>query len=110
MKNLNEKYLVIESYKGNENIVFAGTLRECNAFQEKARADIIKENGDDILTINDFYVALEEEYNSREERNKKLDEYKATLTEEELKEKVVVDGKTYMKWILDFYKIYKGGK
>lgn len=95
-------YYVIESYKGNETIVFAGTKKECYVFEDKARADLIRANGVEITTINDFYVESKSERERMKNRISSLKEYAKTLTKEELEEIVEIDGKNYVKWMLDF--------
>ena len=99
-------YYVIESYKGNESIVFAGNQKECYVFEDQARADLIRANGDDITAINDFYTQSKSERDRIEKRSLSLKEYAKTLTKEELEEIVEIDGKRYAKWLIDFDKKY----
>lgn len=97
-------YYVIESYKGSETIVFAGTKKECFAFEDAARADLIRANGDDITAVNDFYTESKVERENLENRKKSLEEYAKTLTKEELEEIIEIDGAKYVKWMMDFDK------
>ena len=110
MKNLennNNIYLVIESFKGNEEIVFEGTQEECQKVEDELRAELIREQGDDITTIKDYYTVSNLERGTKQERLALMNEYKDSLTEEELKERVIIDGKEYMKWVIDFNNMYK---
>lgn len=95
-------YYVIESFKGNETVVFSGTKKECYSFEDKARSDLIRENGDDITAINDFYTISKNEREKQINRKKSLEEYAKTLTKEDLSKIVEIDGKKYAKWIIDF--------
>jgi hypothetical protein len=109
MKNLvNEKemYVVVESFKGNEEIIFAGSREECTSFADQARIDLVKKAGEDVLTVNDFYIEKKSDRENAEEKYKNMDAYKKTLSEEELNEKIIIDGKTYKKWVIDFNKKY----
>lgn len=109
MKNLiNEKeiYVVVESFKGNEEIIFAGSREECSSFADQARIDLVKKAGEDVLTVNDFYIEKKSDRENAEEKYKNMDVYKKTLTEEELNEEITIDGKIYKKWVIDFNKKY----
>lgn len=99
-------YYVIESFKGNESIIFAGTKKECYIFEDEARAELIRANGPEVTTVNDFYVQSKTERERIKNRDISLKEYAKTLTKEELEEVVEKDGKKYAKWILDFDKKY----
>lgn len=99
-------FLVIESYKGSERVVFAGPQKDCNEMQDQLRAELIKERGEDILTVKDFYVQNSAERDAEEERFKDLETYKKTLTEEELQEEVIINGKKFAKWVIDFNEKY----
>lgn len=110
MKNLennNNVYLVVESFKGNEQIVFAGTQEECQKVEDELRSELIREQGDDITAIKDYYTVSNLERGIEQERYSLMQEYKQSLTEEELKERVTIDGKEYMKWVIDFNNMYK---
>lgn len=86
----NMEYLVVESFKGNEEIVFVGKREECNVRADEIRNKIRIEE----RTVHDVYVE------SVEERNKyrKLTELYKKYDKEIPKEKRVyetVDGHTY---------------
>lgn len=99
-------YYVIESFKGNESIIFAGTKKECYIFEDEARAELIRANGPEVTTENDFYVQSKTERERIKNKDLSLKEYAKSLTKEELEEIVEKDGKKYAKWILDFDKKY----
>lgn len=110
MKNLeNNKnvYLVIESKRGNEEVIFEGKQKECTKLEDELRAELIREKGDEATIEQDYYTVSKAEREALQKRLALMDEYKEGLTEEELTEKVVIDGKEYMKWIIDFNKMYK---
>ena len=100
--NEKEMYVVVESFKGNEEIIFAGSREECSSFADQARIDLVKKAGEDILTVNDFYIQKKSDRENAEEKYKNMETYKKTLTEEELQEEVIIDGKKYAKWVIDF--------
>lgn len=104
--NEKEMYVVVESFKGNEEIIFAGSREECSSFADQARIDLVKKAGEDVLTVNDFYIEKKSDRENAEEKYKNMDAYKKTLSEEELNEKIIIDGKTYKKWVIDFNKKY----
>lgn len=90
----NMGFLVVESYKGNEEIVFVGTREECNVRADKIRNKIRIEE----RTVHDVYVESVEERNE----HRKLTELYKKYDEEVPKEKRVyetVDGRMYdMTW------------
>ena len=95
-----EKYYVVENrntgLRGKPNLVesilFEGTKDECVAFADEKR----KEYKD--RTIVDCYI----QSNSERNRLAKINDFWNTLTEEEKKETIVVNGKTYIKALYDF--------
>ncbi|MFM1602017.1 hypothetical protein ABGF26_02565 [Helcococcus ovis] len=106
MKDENVFY-VIESYKGSEEIVFAGSESECLTFENSARIALIRANGDDITAVNDFYTQSKVDREKNEKRRLSLEEYSKNLSKEELAEIVEINGKKYAKWILEFNKLQK---
>lgn len=110
MKNLeNNKnvYLVIESKRGNEEVIFEGTQEECAKIEDELRAKLIREKGDEATIEQDYYTKSKAEREKLQERVALMNEYQEGLTDEELHEKVIIDGKEYMKWVIDFNKMYK---
>lgn len=104
--NEKEMYVVVESFKGNEEIIFAGSREECSSFADQARIDLVKKAGEDALTANDFYIEKKSDSENAEEKYKNMDIYKKTLSEEELNEEITIDGKVYKKWVIDFNEKY----
>lgn len=101
-----EKYLVIESYRGEEGAIYSGTKIECAEYESQRRLELHPEQ----RIVHNFYTIGEEEYDEILDRSKKLEEYRKTLSEEELAERIVIDGKIYVKWMQDFNKNYKYNK
>lgn len=101
MSNNMEKYYVIENRNvgtvGNpklvETVLFSGTQEECVAYENAKRKEY-----KDRITV-DCYVQ------SETDRNKILlvNEYWNTLTDEEKKETITVNGKTYNKALYNFH-------
>lgn len=75
-----------------ETILFTGTKTECAAYEDKRR----KEYKD--RTMVDCFVRSESEM----KRIKEINEFWNSLTKEEKKEMVVVDGKKYNKALYEF--------
>ena len=96
-----EKYFVIENRNVGlvgrpefvKTVLFSGTKEECVAYEDSKR----KEYED--RTVVDCFIQ------SETERNKMLlvKDFWNTLTDEEKKETIIIDGKKYNKALYDFY-------
>lgn len=96
-----EKYSVIENKNigtlGNpemvETVLYRGSREECLKYEETKRSEYRDRTKIDCYTISDA------EATKRMDANKYWD----SLSDDEKKEKIVVDGKTYFKAMYDFY-------
>lgn len=103
-------FYVIENYKGNETIVFTGTERECCTFELEARANLIKKNGREITCVHDFYTESKLKRERVAKKTKEIEEFKKTLTPEQLDEFVEIDGKIYARWLIEYNKKIQSDK
>lgn len=96
-----EKYYVIENRNVGlvgkpefvETILFAGTKEECIKYEDAKRREY-KDR-----TVVDCFIQSESERNQMKEIN----EFWNSLTKEERKETITVDGKKYYKALYDFH-------
>lgn len=93
-----EKYFVIENRNVGaefvEQILFSGTKEECVIFEDEQR----KSYGDN-RDIVDCFVKSETEMN----KLILVNDFWNTLTDEEKKETIIVNGKKYNKALYDFH-------
>ena len=96
-----EKYYVIENRNAGlvgkpefvETILFTGTKEECVEYEDAKRREY-KDR-----TIVDCFIQSESERN----RMKEINEFWISLTKEERKETIIVNGKKYYKALYDFH-------
>lgn len=88
-------YYVIESYKGNENIIFFGDQKAAYEVEDARRRELKKYDPDGVT--RGVYTISEEAFKDRLVAVEKWER----LTEEQKKETVVIDGKNYVKALLD---------
>lgn len=96
-----EKYFVIENRNVGiigkpefiETVLFSGTKEECAAYEDQKR----KEYND--RTMVDCFIQSESERN----RLMCINDFWNNLSEEEKKETIVVNGKTYNKALYEFH-------
>lgn len=85
-----------------ETILFRGSEKECVEYEDEKRKEYRRIYGDNFsFTVNCW---TEEE--KKIDYIKALNNYKNSLTKEQSEEVVIIDGKKYMKYALDFKKQY----
>lgn len=100
--DLTTKFYVVENrHLGGgdflETVIYTGTQKECAAFEDEQRKTYPEERSEiDCWTVNAA------EYTKTLTRKESLDEYLASLSDEERAEVVEIGGKRYKKAILDF--------
>lgn len=97
-----EKYYVIENRnigiigrpEMQETVLFSGTLSECTKFEDERRK-LYKNR-----TVVDCYVQSETERN----KAKQINDFWNSLSDDEKKEDIIVNGKKYNKALYNFHK------
>lgn len=92
-----------------ETELFSGTMDDCSKAEAREKEKYKMSYGDDYYMTVDCHLEKKAERDAHIKYNKALKEYAATLSEEEKKELVEINGNVYRKYILDFKKQYEGG-
>lgn len=95
-------YVVIENYKGNEQIVYAGSKNDCISYEQIKRNEIQKKYGADIVGVKDYYTEKLEKRESRKIKRMMYKEYIKDKDQEYLDVIIEYNGKQYAKSIIDF--------
>lgn len=101
-----ETYVTVEYRRGCEpTAVWTGSAIECSRVADTKRKEARKWDKEGICI--DYSVENKEERDSFLSYRKALKEYEGTLTNEQKKETIEVDGRKYIKYMYEFRKAYE---